>query len=71
MAGLGVTQVISSLATASLEAKRLRVVLAAYAAPGPSIYLVYPPHLQASPRLRAWIAFLNTVFQGQGCGASK
>jgi LysR family transcriptional regulator for bpeEF and oprC len=62
VAGLGVTQVISSLAAASVEGRRLRVLLAAYAAPGPSIYVVYPPHLQASPRLRALISFLNTVF---------
>jgi DNA-binding transcriptional LysR family regulator len=62
VAGLGVTQVLSSLAQTALASRRLRGVLAAYAAPGPSIYLVYPPHRQASPRLRALLGFLRDAF---------
>lgn len=45
---------ISSLATASLEAKRSRVVLAAYAAPGPSRLSgvpAAPPGLAAAARI--------------------
>lgn len=63
VAGLGITQVLSSLARPALASRRLRAVLARHAAPGPSIYLVYPPHRQASPRLRALLAFLREVFE--------
>jgi LysR family transcriptional regulator, regulator for bpeEF and oprC len=61
-AGLGVTQVLSSLAEHAIERGELRPVLAERAAPGPSIYVVYPPHRQASPRLRVLIEFLRSVF---------
>jgi LysR family transcriptional regulator for bpeEF and oprC len=63
VAGLGITQVLSSLAQPALASRRLKAVLARHAAPGPSIYLVYPPHRQASPRLRALLGFLREVFQ--------
>jgi LysR family transcriptional regulator for bpeEF and oprC len=62
VAGLGVTQVLSSLAERAIERGELSPVLADHAAPGPRIYVVYPPHRQASPRLRALIAFLRGVF---------
>jgi DNA-binding transcriptional LysR family regulator len=62
VAGLGITQVLSSLAQPALSSRRLRRVLAKHAAPGPSIYLVYPPHREASPRLRALLDFLRGVF---------
>lgn len=62
VAGLGITQVLSSIAAPALASRRLEAVLARYAAPGPSIYLVYPPHRQASPRLRALLGFLRSVF---------
>jgi LysR family transcriptional regulator for bpeEF and oprC len=62
VAGLGVTQVLSSLAERAVRAKQLRQVLASYATPGPSIYVVYPPQREASPRLRAVVAFLREVF---------
>ena len=61
-AGLGVTQVISSLAASALEKKRLRAVLGSFVAPGPSIYVVYPPQRQASSRLRALLEFLRSAF---------
>jgi LysR family transcriptional regulator for bpeEF and oprC len=62
VAGLGVTQVLSSLAERAIERGELSAVLAEHAAPGPRIYVVYPPHRQASPRLRALIEFLRDVF---------
>jgi len=61
-AGLGVTQVLSSLAEAGLKQKRLRAVLGAHVAPGPSIYVVYPPQRRASARLRALLDFLLQAF---------
>jgi LysR family transcriptional regulator for bpeEF and oprC len=63
VAGLGITQVLSSIAQPALASRRLEAVLARHAAPGPSIYLVYPPHRQASPRLRALLGFLREVFE--------
>jgi LysR family transcriptional regulator, regulator for bpeEF and oprC len=62
IAGLGVTQVLSSLAERAIERGLLRALLADHVAPGPRIYVVYPPHRQTSPRLRALIAFLRQVF---------
>jgi DNA-binding transcriptional LysR family regulator len=62
IAGLGITQVLSSLAESALRARQLRPVLARYAAEGPAIYVVYPPHRQLSPRLRTLLAFLEEVF---------
>jgi LysR family transcriptional regulator, regulator for bpeEF and oprC len=61
-AGLGVTQVLSSLLDQAVAHGRLQAVLEAYAAPGPSIYVVYPPHREASPRLRAVLGFLREAF---------
>jgi DNA-binding transcriptional LysR family regulator len=41
-------------------------VLGAYVAPGPNIYVVYPPQRQASPRLRALLTFLRSAFAARG-----
>jgi LysR family transcriptional regulator, regulator for bpeEF and oprC len=65
-AGLGVTQVLSSLLDHALARGRLRVLLEEQAAPGPSIFVVYPPHREASPRLRAVLAFLREAFMQRG-----
>lgn len=65
-AGLGVTQVLSSLVDAALAGKRLHPVLESHAAPGPSIFVVYPPQREASPRLRALVAFLRAAFARGG-----
>ncbi|HWO14595.1 MAG TPA: substrate binding domain-containing protein, partial [Polyangiaceae bacterium] len=66
VAGLGVTQVLSSLAERAIERGQLRALLSDHAAPGPPIYVVYPPQRQASPRLRALITFLRQVFTDAG-----
>lgn len=61
-AGLGVTQVLSSLLERPVARGRLRPLLEQHAAPGPSIYVVYPPHREASPRLLAVLGFLRAAF---------
>ena len=61
VAGLGVTQVLSSLAARAVQEKRLREVLAPFAAEGPSIYVVYPPRSGPSPRLELLVRFLTDV----------
>jgi LysR family transcriptional regulator, regulator for bpeEF and oprC len=70
-AGLGVTQVLSSLVDAALARKRLRAVLEDHAAPGPSIFVVYPPQREASPRLRALLGFLRGAFARGGTAAPR
>jgi LysR family transcriptional regulator for bpeEF and oprC len=65
-AGLGITQVLSALAHRALQRKQLRRVLAAYAADGPALYLVYPPNRQHSARIRVVLAFLNQVLESAG-----
>lgn len=62
VAGLGVTQVVSSLAEKAVRQRKLRALLSSYAAAGPDIYAVYPPHRQLSPRLRVVLEFLQSVF---------
>ena len=62
-AGLGVTQVLSSLAQRAIRARRLRPLLGKYAARGPDIYLIYPQHRQLSARLRVVLDFLAKLFQ--------
>jgi LysR family transcriptional regulator, regulator for bpeEF and oprC len=62
IAGLGVTQVLSSLAERAVAAGQLRPLLTRYAADGPPIYVVYPPHRQLSARLRVLLTFLGGVF---------
>lgn len=61
-AGLGVTQVLSSLAERAVRARKLRPILHDYAARGPNIYVVYPPHRHLSPRLGVLLDFLSEVF---------
>lgn len=61
-AGLGITQVLSSVGQRALRARRLRAVLPDCAAAGPGIYAVYPPHRHLSPRLRALLDFFGEVF---------
>jgi LysR family transcriptional regulator for bpeEF and oprC len=70
IAGLGLTQVLSSLAQGAVVARQLEPVLTRYAAAGPSIYVVYPPHRQLSPRLRVLIAFLSEVFASRADDAA-
>jgi LysR family transcriptional regulator for bpeEF and oprC len=65
IAGLGLTQVLSSLAERAVAAGQLRPVLTRYAAAGPAIYVVYPPHREPSARLRVLLAFLSEVFSGK------
>jgi LysR family transcriptional regulator for bpeEF and oprC len=59
VAGLGVTQVLSSLVGRAVQDKALRVVLAGFAAEGPGIFVVYPPVAGKSARLRVVVEFLT------------
>ncbi|HYO94535.1 MAG TPA: LysR family transcriptional regulator [Polyangiaceae bacterium] len=67
-AGLGVTQVLSSLSHAAVLAGTLVPVLLDWAVPGPPLYIVYPPNRKLSSRLRAVIDFACELFAAQGDG---
>lgn len=61
-AGLGVTQVLFSVARDAIRSGRLTPLLMGAAAPGPPLFVVYPPNQQASARLRVFIAFAEQLF---------
>ena len=61
-AGLGMTQVLSSVAHKAISAGTLRPVLLDWAAEGPSLYVVYPPNRQQSARIRAFVDFATEIF---------
>jgi DNA-binding transcriptional LysR family regulator len=71
VAGLGVTQVLSSLAQRAVREKKLRPLLRKYTARGPDIYLVYPSHRQRSARLRVLLGFLAELFEPGGTAAKR
>lgn len=71
-AGLGITQVLSSLAHDAVRRRKLRPILRAYLARGPALYVVYPPNRQLSARLRVLLDFLTQVFpKPQSLGQKK
>jgi LysR family transcriptional regulator, regulator for bpeEF and oprC len=61
-AGLGITQILSSLAHRAIVSGSLVPVLLDWATEGPSLYMVYPPNRQQSARLRAFVEFASSVF---------
>lgn len=68
LAGLGITQVLSSLAHRAIVRGSLVPVLLDWATAGPSLYVVYPPNRQPSARVRAFIAFAAGVFAETDAG---
>jgi len=67
-AGLGVTQVLSSLAHGAIAAGTLAPVLLDWAAEGPPLYVVYPPNRQQSARIRAFVELAAAVFAEADAG---
>jgi LysR family transcriptional regulator for bpeEF and oprC len=65
-AGLGVAQVLSSLAEGAVVAGRLRPLLVDWAAEGPPLYVAYPHHRHLSAKIRAFVDFAAEVFAGDG-----
>jgi LysR family transcriptional regulator for bpeEF and oprC len=70
-AGLGLTQVLSSVAHAAIEEGKLEPVLMDYVSAGPTLFLAYPPNLQASARLRVFAEFATQVFAQADSGAPR
>jgi len=67
-AGLGITQVLSSLAHRAIASKSLLPVLLDWATEGPSLYMVYPSNRQQSARIRAFIEFVTVIFREADAG---
>jgi LysR family transcriptional regulator for bpeEF and oprC len=65
-AGLGVAQVLSSLAQDAVVTGRLRPLLVDWAAEGPPLYVAYPHHRHLSAKIRAFVDFAAEVFAGDG-----
>ncbi len=65
VAGLGVTQVLSSLAERVVREKKLRALLSGFAAEGPGIFVVYSPVLGKSTRLRIVMEFLTESLRAE------
>jgi len=61
-AGLGVTQVLSTVAMGAIRAQRVAPILLEFASPGPELYLAYPPTRQTSARQRAFAEFVLSAF---------
>jgi LysR family transcriptional regulator for bpeEF and oprC len=60
--GLGVTQVLSSVAHNAVRDGRLVPLLIPHTSEGPGLYFTYSPNRQGSARLRAFTAFIKQVF---------
>lgn len=67
-AGIGVTQVLSSLAHDAIAARQLAPILLDWAAAGPPLYVVYAPSRHLSARLRAFVEFASAVFAAADAG---
>jgi LysR family transcriptional regulator for bpeEF and oprC len=60
--GLGVTQVLSSVAHNAIKDGRLIPLLVPYTSEGPGLYFALAPNRQASVRLRTFAGFIKQVF---------
>ena len=60
--GIGVTQVLSSVAHNAVREGRLVPLLIPYTSEGPSLYFAFAANRQASARLRTFAAFVKQVF---------
>jgi LysR family transcriptional regulator for bpeEF and oprC len=61
-AGLGATQVLSSVAHTAIREGKLSPILVDFASPGPALFLAFAPNRHASARLRAFAEFASEVF---------
>jgi LysR family transcriptional regulator for bpeEF and oprC len=63
--GLGVVMMPTFLAADAVRAGKLRVILNRYIAPGEQVYAVCLPHEAASPKVKAFIAFLRSTLSAE------
>ena len=61
MAGLGIVMMPTFLLADAVRSGKMRVILRDYIAPGEQVYAVCLPHEAASPRVKAFTAFLRSA----------
>jgi LysR family transcriptional regulator for bpeEF and oprC len=59
IAGMGIVMISNFIAAEAISTGRLRPILTGYVAPGPKVYVVYPPSRTVSLKLRTLIDFLE------------
>jgi LysR family transcriptional regulator, regulator for bpeEF and oprC len=63
--GLGIVMMPTFLIWDAMRSGKLRVILHAYTAPGEQVYAVCLPHEAASPKVKAFIAFLRSTLSAE------
>lgn len=63
--GLGIVMLPTFVAAPALRDGTLRLILARYIAPGEQVYAVCLPHEAASPKVKAFIAFLRSTLSNE------
>lgn len=66
IAGLGIAMISDFIAAEAVGAGQLKPILTDYVAPGPKVYIVYPPSRTMSLKLRTVIDFLEEAISGTG-----
>jgi LysR family transcriptional regulator for bpeEF and oprC len=65
IAGLGIVMMPTFLVADAVRSGRMRVILRDYIAPGEQVYAVCLPHEAASPRVKAFTAFLRSAITAE------
>ncbi|MEJ8839893.1 LysR substrate-binding domain-containing protein [Ramlibacter sp. AN1133] len=64
IAGMGIVMISNFIAVNAITGGQLKPILIDYVAPGPKVYVVYPPTRVASLKLRAFIEALDQAVSG-------
>ncbi|KQT11206.1 LysR family transcriptional regulator [Ramlibacter sp. Leaf400] len=64
IAGMGIAMISNFIAAEAIGAGQLKPILTDYVAPGPKVYIVYPPSRTVSLKLRTVIDFLEEAIFG-------
>jgi LysR family transcriptional regulator for bpeEF and oprC len=62
--GAGIIQLLSSSLNPPIEIGALVPILQQWESPGPPVYVVYPQNRHLSPKVRAFVDFVSTLFAG-------
>lgn len=64
VAGMGIVMISNFIAAEAIRTGQLKPILTDYVAPGPKVYVVYPPSRTVSLKLRTLIDFLEQAVSG-------
>lgn len=65
IAGMGIVMISNFMAAEAISTGKLKPILTDYVAPGPKVYIVYPPSRTVSLKLRTMIDFLEEAVTGE------